>query len=205
MESKIEATHRLEREGRWDEACGFRDAARQECRNKGLTRREANERAWELMIAEFPPRSFLESKEREKERYDSDALERLAVSSTNFQADLDWAYCNICNLKVTASDAPCGPAWFLLDYARSFPSDFLKKYIEFEHKKRKETDHKQAIEIDRKKQQGYIDLLLEELEVGMKEAREADLLRWVQESAAEHPDEVVNALVAFGWNVTIPE
>jgi hypothetical protein len=204
MESKIEATHRLEREGRWEDACRFREAARKESREKGLKRREANDRAWELMIAEFPPKNFLEDKERKKEPYGSDALEQLAVGSTDFQADLDWAYSNICNAEASASDAPCGPAWFLLDYARSHPSDFLKKYMDFEHKKRKEIDHKQATEIDRKKQMGYIELLVDELEVAMKNEREADLLRWVQESAGEHPDEVATALIAVGWNVTLP-
>ena len=55
MESKIELTHRLEREGRWEEASLFRDQVRQRLKREGKTRQEANEGAWQAMAERYPP------------------------------------------------------------------------------------------------------------------------------------------------------
>lgn len=55
LESKIEATHRLQREGRWNMASRYRDARRERFRAEGLTRREARELAWECMVERFGP------------------------------------------------------------------------------------------------------------------------------------------------------
>ena len=55
MESKIEATKRLQRDGRWDEASAYRDQIRTELRDEGMTRKQAGETAWARMIEEFPP------------------------------------------------------------------------------------------------------------------------------------------------------
>lgn len=56
-ESRIEITKRLRKAGRWDKACDFRDEARKRARAEGLTRKEANDRAWAEMADEFPPMS----------------------------------------------------------------------------------------------------------------------------------------------------
>ena len=53
-ESKIDATHRLQKDGRWNEASEYRAEQRQKFRDEGLTKKEANERAWKAMINEFP-------------------------------------------------------------------------------------------------------------------------------------------------------
>lgn len=53
-ESKIEATDRLRREGRWKYADIYREQQRQLLRNEGRTRAEAREMAWDRMIAAFP-------------------------------------------------------------------------------------------------------------------------------------------------------
>ena len=55
MESKIELTHRLEKEGRWEEASLVRDRVRQRLKREGKTRQEANEGAWQEMAKQFPP------------------------------------------------------------------------------------------------------------------------------------------------------
>lgn len=47
-ESKIEATHRLQREGHWDEASAFRDRVRKERHEAGDTSDVANKAAWAL-------------------------------------------------------------------------------------------------------------------------------------------------------------
>jgi hypothetical protein len=56
-ESRIEITERLRREGRWSDACDYRDKARKRGRTEGLSRKEANDRAWSEMADEFPPMS----------------------------------------------------------------------------------------------------------------------------------------------------
>jgi len=54
-ESKIVTTERLRREGRWEEASAYRDQVRKELRSQGKPRKEAAERAWDTMMAKFPP------------------------------------------------------------------------------------------------------------------------------------------------------
>lgn len=54
-ESRIEATPRLQREGRWAEASLFRDQVRSRLRAEGKTRAEANDAAWEAMTEAYPP------------------------------------------------------------------------------------------------------------------------------------------------------
>jgi hypothetical protein len=54
-ETKISATHRLQKDGRWEEASEFRAEQRQKFCAEGLTKKEANEKAWEAMILKYPP------------------------------------------------------------------------------------------------------------------------------------------------------
>lgn len=54
VESKIVATHRLRREGVWEDARWFREQERQRLRAEGMGRRETKEEAWRLMF-EDPP------------------------------------------------------------------------------------------------------------------------------------------------------
>jgi hypothetical protein len=53
MESKIEATERLRRQGHWDEAKAFREQERRRLRAEGVPKREAVKQAWDATIAEF--------------------------------------------------------------------------------------------------------------------------------------------------------
>ena len=55
METKIDATHRLQKDGRWEEASEYRAEQRQKFRAEGLTKKESNEKAWEAMIVAYPP------------------------------------------------------------------------------------------------------------------------------------------------------
>jgi hypothetical protein len=57
-ESKITLTDRLRREGRWEQACIFRDHKRREFRASGMSKAEAREAAWEAAAAAFPPLSL---------------------------------------------------------------------------------------------------------------------------------------------------
>jgi hypothetical protein len=56
VESKIEATHRLQRSGHWNAASIYRDRERLRIRAEGNTRTEAREGAWQLMSERFQPR-----------------------------------------------------------------------------------------------------------------------------------------------------
>ncbi len=51
--SKIELTDRLRRLGIWSDASWFKDQCRRRLRASGLSRREANDRAWEEMSEQF--------------------------------------------------------------------------------------------------------------------------------------------------------
>ena len=54
-ETRWQAEKRLRIEGRDIEAGVFRNRVRDECRAKGMTRREAHDHAWAAAIASFPP------------------------------------------------------------------------------------------------------------------------------------------------------
>ena len=54
-ESKIQLTHRLEREGRWPEASKFKDDQIASHRSEGESRKDAQLAAWEEMELRFPP------------------------------------------------------------------------------------------------------------------------------------------------------
>ncbi|WP_182871420.1 hypothetical protein [Stieleria mannarensis] len=56
MESRIEATHRLQKENRWEEASRARDQFKQQLRAEGRTRRESNDASWDWMISAYPPK-----------------------------------------------------------------------------------------------------------------------------------------------------
>ena len=49
IESKIELTDRLRRQGKWEEASRYKDEVKQCLREEGKTKREANDLAWTAM------------------------------------------------------------------------------------------------------------------------------------------------------------
>lgn len=53
-ESKLKATDRLRREGRWEEASEFREKQRLRLRSEGMSKGKAVEEAWRLMLENFP-------------------------------------------------------------------------------------------------------------------------------------------------------
>ena len=55
VETKIDTTHRLEADGRWEIASRFRHRRRQELREGGLPKSAAREAAWGEMSERFPP------------------------------------------------------------------------------------------------------------------------------------------------------
>ena len=122
-ESKIELTHRLQREDRWNEASEFRDKVRSEQREAGRSRAEANEEAWSRMAGKFPPMPSPKPSNNEMdglfsdEVNDSDLPSNLSSGDGNFETDLQWAYRHICS-EVCREDAPNGAAWRLRQWGR---------------------------------------------------------------------------------------
>lgn len=147
-ESKIELTHRLQRDGRWNEASAFRDRVRKERREAGDTRDVAGEKAWEAMAQQFPPLNKKELAARmalltaapaepdattegvvqdaqgqpDEEAAGPDVgdfvVEGLPAGTGDVKADLLWAWNHI-HAKVAPSDAPSGSAWYLIQWGRS--------------------------------------------------------------------------------------
>jgi hypothetical protein len=122
-ETKIELTHRLQREGRWGEASVLREKLRRELREAGKTRAVANDEAWSRMADEFPPLSASHQQSEGEgdplaDGDDGDLPENLPVGSATFKEDLLWAYHNITS-AVTETTAPSGSAWYLREWGRN--------------------------------------------------------------------------------------
>ena len=114
-ESKIEATHRLQRDGRWTAACEFRDRVRRELRQAGKTKGEANDEAWRRMSEEFPPITVTQQGQSKVDLVADDGDDfptNLPPSDGDFDADLRWAW-NTIGDPVQPEDARNGSAWCL--------------------------------------------------------------------------------------------
>ncbi len=135
MESKIEATKRLQADSRWDQASSYRDRIRTELRAEGLSRREATARAWPRMIEKFPPVQGDESVSAKANHHEIDdaAIEELAQRTKGNAADLTrdvfWTYDTLDRRKATVADAPCPGAWSLLLWSRKNRDPFFAKML----------------------------------------------------------------------------
>lgn len=138
MESKIHATERLRRDGRWDQASAFRDETRRKLRAEGKSKIEAGELAWEAMIAKFPPPEHPQlgsedeplPREKDDAEEDLDALdERFAESPPDLVRDTLWVYENLGRKLAAAADAPGRGAWELLNWARQHQDRFFQHML----------------------------------------------------------------------------
>jgi hypothetical protein len=116
-ETKIDATHRLEREGRWEEANDFKEKIRQQFRADGMSRKEAVEKSWESMLAAFPP--LEDGQVLVKEPIDEKLLPAGKVAA-DVNRDVLWVYENIDRDSVSQCDAPSAGAWSMLQHARRY-------------------------------------------------------------------------------------
>ncbi|HUE71420.1 MAG TPA: hypothetical protein VMP01_11100 [Pirellulaceae bacterium] len=133
-ESKIAATDRLRKEGRWDEASRFRDDVRKKLREEGLARNEASEKAWQSMLDKFPPNQEpANTRSLPRLEIDDESLKALAERTrdkrVNLDEDIIWAYLNLRNEKVCLETAPSMGALTMLDYAREFPDNFYRNVL----------------------------------------------------------------------------
>ena len=142
-ESKIVATHRLQKDGRWDEASVYRGEQRQKFRAEGLTKKEANEKAWEAMSLKYPP----PPDENHAEYFDDESGRPRPYFDTK-TASFFSVYCSVrallhryCPTEMAQADKPTGESKLepqtalppgssertddLLKFALEHPVDFL--------------------------------------------------------------------------------
>ena len=125
-ESKINLTHRLRREGRWDEASRFKDDWIAQLRSKGKPRKEAQQAAWEAMERRFPPQETAESASTVQEELDTELKELTDLASPSFLADAGWVYQRLSVKGVKPEDAPSPGAWALLQWAKLNQNRFFE-------------------------------------------------------------------------------
>ena len=149
-ESKITATDRLRREGRWEEASLWRDDMRKQLRAEGHTKAKANEASWQAMIEAFPPLSTSPDET-------SDTMELLDLDNYDSQPDMSrdilWVYENLARKGVAAKDAPGLGAWGLLQWARKFSNRFFEQVLPKARAVEKEAEE----DINRKEDEEQID------------------------------------------------
>jgi hypothetical protein len=117
-ESKIQATDRLRREGRWEEASLYKDKMRTELKGKGIPRTEANEQSWKKMVETFPP----------QDGEQNGLVSREAFGDVDIARDANWVYRHL-DPSIETEDAPSSGALGLLRWARSNPRAFLKTFF----------------------------------------------------------------------------
>ena len=139
-ESKIQAYHRLRKEGRWEEAGVYRDTIKRNLRKDGVDKDEANETSWQLTIEKFPPlpkeEKPKEEKPAKKKEEPTEAIELIDVekmsaksSEPDLARDIIWAYDNAANAKAKPEDAPSVGAWSLLKWARDNRNRFFEQLV----------------------------------------------------------------------------
>jgi hypothetical protein len=155
MESKIELTERLRKEGRWSEASVFKDAEVKRLRSEGVRSVEAKEQAWRLMAEKFPPlaqedrlpigqplhaafadpapgaRAASAATSATANGPDVDAvLEKLDDGAPpDLVRDTLWVYQHLENKAVRPDQAPSRGAWSLLRWAREYRSRFFEQFL----------------------------------------------------------------------------
>jgi hypothetical protein len=133
IESKSQATDRLRREGRWDQACTLREEKRLAFRRSGMKRPDAVAAAWKAMIEAFPPlpTAVVEPVEtREPDAIDAESLAMLlsreSATTTDLIDEVAWVYDFVGDERVEPRDAPSLGAWSLLGWARDNRSKFYE-------------------------------------------------------------------------------
>ena len=128
-ESRIAVTDRLRQEGRWEEACLYRDNIRKQLRADGMARADANDRAWEAMVEKFPPLPPVERKDDPDDWWPEDTVTRNGINRPNLVRDTLWVYEHLAQRNVQPQDAPSAGAWALLRWAREYRNRFFEQLL----------------------------------------------------------------------------
>ena len=153
-ESRIAATDRLRREGRWEEASLWRDERRKQFRAEGLSKAEANEASWRALSEQFPP---LSTTDKGRKGADSnEAVEFVDLAPEDFSGqpnlvrDTLWVYENLAHRGAEAKDAPSLGAWSLLNWARENQNRFFDQLLPkaMVAQKKQAVDDSEAVNLD---------------------------------------------------------
>jgi hypothetical protein len=158
-ETKAEAMHRLQREGRWEQASAYRQEVRQQQRAQGHTKAEARDAAWAAMLKEFPP---LEADGEASKHVEPSGPMELVESVGLSAEELDqlrgrtrgrevdwvrsvvWAFEALGQETVLPSDAPTPGTWALYGWAKQSANKFyetvLPRALAAQEKRRQTTD-----------------------------------------------------------------
>ena len=128
MESKIQITDRLRDMNLWDQASRERDELRKELRDQGMTRRDANERSWELIAERYPADDPSTHDYTLSSEIDS-SMEIPENSRPDLIRDILWVYEHLGMKDNNIDSAPSHGALGLLQWARSSPSRFFEKML----------------------------------------------------------------------------
>ena len=134
QETRAEAMHRLQREGRWEEASAYRQEVRKQQRVQGKTKAKAGQIAWQMMAERFPPlgagqgTQVAGSDGLSSEQFD-ELLRRTAGQGVDLIRDVLWTYENLANTNAAAEDAPSMGAWSLLEWARNYRNHFFERLL----------------------------------------------------------------------------
>lgn len=131
IESKIDLTNRLKREGRWGEASLFKDEKIKAQRAAGMHRPEAQAEAWEAMAEKFPHVEIPEPEGKEGLGADFTPEEIAGLPPgglKNFALDASWVYDNL-EEAADIESAPTSGSAGLLGWARSNVNDFFTKVL----------------------------------------------------------------------------
>ncbi|MBC8354932.1 MAG: hypothetical protein H8E66_23380 [Planctomycetes bacterium] len=133
-ESRIEATDRLRREGRWSEASKFKDATVKRLRAEGKPKAEASELAWREMMTKYSPLPSSEPQPKSDdplslEGADPEVIDRLAEVAPDWDRDVRWTYTNFAHPNPRIETAPSLSAWGLLGFARGEPNKFFSQIL----------------------------------------------------------------------------
>jgi hypothetical protein len=152
LESKIEVTERLRREGRWSEASLFKDQELKRLRGEGMNKAEASEQAWAAMAETFPPLANRGGPDVHTDAPGATAAEPWpAQQPRGMEPDIDvealldrigddrqapdlvrdtlWVYGALENRRAKPEDAPSLGAWSLLLWARQYRNRFFEQVL----------------------------------------------------------------------------
>ena len=144
-ESKIDATDRLRKDGRWAEASIWRDQKRMQLRADGKhNRAESNEAAWNAMIEQFPPCKKTSPTPIERDPVFKEKFMELPISCP-VEDLLNWIAAHPAmgwlkrdggeRVKLTVSDLEGAPSRIAVNELQSFvnrPEKFIARILDMQ-------------------------------------------------------------------------
>lgn len=197
-ESKIDATHRLQKAGLWDEASAYRTERRIQYRNSGMAKHEASKKAWEDMLSKYPPPGVEpveppDIKIPESEPELEEGFVHIPATDMDVSRDIAWAYEHLGNEKVRADQAPSAGAWNMLIYGREARHKFIELVTKYDLSARNEDDEAGVFEAEAADHTKMIEKML-----SFTEQIHADAIR---DAIRQCPETVVQVLRKAGWEV----